>query len=32
MEKGASSWLSALPVKVIGYAPNKQELMDAISI
>ena len=24
MEKGASSWLSALPIKAIGYALNKQ--------
>ena len=30
MEKGASSWLSALPIKTIGYALNKQELTDAI--
>ena len=29
MEKGASSWLSALPIKAIGYAPNKQEFTDA---
>jgi len=25
MEKGASSWLLALPIKAIGYALNKQE-------
>jgi len=30
MEKGVSSWLSALPIKAIGYAVNKQELMDTI--
>jgi len=24
MEKAASSWLSALPIKAIGYALNKQ--------
>ena len=30
MEKGASSWLSALPTKAIGYALNKQEFMDAV--
>jgi len=31
MEKGASSsWLSALPIKAIGYAMNKQEFTDAI--
>ena len=30
MEKGASSWLSALPIKAIGYALNKQEITDAI--
>ena len=30
MEKGASSWLSALPTKAIGYALNKQEFTDAI--
>jgi len=30
MEKGASSWLSALPIKAIGYALNKQEFTDAI--
>jgi len=30
MEKGASSWLSALTVKDTGYALNKQEFMDAV--
>ena len=30
MEKGASFWLSALPIKAIGYALNKQEFTDAI--
>jgi len=30
MEKGASSWLSALPIKAIGYALNKQEFTDLI--
>jgi len=30
MEKGASSWLSALPIKAIRYALNKQEFTDAI--
>jgi len=28
--KRASSWLSALPIKAIGYALNKQEFTDAI--
>ena len=32
IEKGASSWLSALPIKAIGYALNKQEFTDAICI
>jgi len=32
MEKGASSWLSALPIKAICYALNKQEFTDAICI
>jgi len=32
MEKGASSWLSALPLKAVGYALSKQEFMDAICI
>jgi len=31
MEKGTSSWLSALPIKAIGYALNKQEFMDAMN-
>jgi len=30
MEKGASSWLPALPIKTIGYTLNKQEFTDAI--
>ena len=30
MEKGASSWLSVLPIKAIGYALNKQEFTDVI--
>jgi len=30
MQKGASSWLSALLVKAIGYILNKQEFIDAI--
>jgi len=30
MEIGASFWLSALPIKAIGYALNKQEFTDAI--
>jgi len=31
MEKAnkASSWLSALPIKLIRYAPNKQEFTDS---
>ena len=29
-EKGASSWLSTLPIKSLGYAVNKQEFRDAI--
>jgi len=32
MENGASSWLSALPIKAVGYAPNKQEFTDAICV
>jgi len=32
MEKGTSSWLSALSIKAIGYASNKQEFTDAICI
>ena len=31
-EKGASSWLSTLPIKTLGYALNKQEFRDAISL
>ena len=30
MEKGASSWLLALPIKAVGYASNKQKFTDAI--
>jgi len=30
MEKAASSSLSALPIKAIGYALNKQEFTDAV--
>jgi len=30
VEKGASSWLSALPIKAIGYALSKQEFTDAV--
>jgi len=30
IEKGASSWLSALSIKMIGYALNKTEFTDAI--
>jgi len=30
MEKGASSWLSTLPIKAIGYVLNKQEFTDAV--
>ena len=29
-EKGASSWLSALPLQKLGYTLNKQEFRDAI--
>ena len=29
-EKGASSWLSALPLKKLGYSINKQEFRDAV--
>jgi len=29
IEKGASSWLSALPIKAIRYARNKHEFKDA---
>ena len=31
-EKGASAWLSALPIKRIGYSINKQEFRDAICL
>ena len=31
-EKGASSWLSALPIKSLGYVLNKQEFKDAIAL
>ena len=31
-EKGASSWLSALPLKKLGYVLNKQEFPDAICL
>ena len=31
-EKGASAWLSALPIKGLGYALNKQEFRDAICL
>ena len=31
-EKGASAWLSALPLKRLGYTLNKQEFRDAISL
>ena len=31
-EKGASSWLSALPLKKLGYVLNKQEFRDAICL
>ena len=31
-EKGASSWLSALPLKRLGYVLNKQEFRDAICL
>ena len=31
-EKGASSWLSALPIKSLGYSLNKQEFRDAICL
>ena len=31
-EKGASSWLSALPLKRYGYSLNKQEFRDAICL
>ena len=31
-EKGASSWLSALPLKRLGYTLNKQEFRDALCL
>jgi hypothetical protein len=31
-EKGASSWLTALPVKEFGYLMNKQEFNDALAL
>ena len=31
-EKGASSWLSSLPIRRLGYAINKQEFRDAIAL
>ena len=31
-EKGASSWLSALPLKKLGYIINKQEFRDSICL
>ena len=31
-EKGASAWLSALPLKRLGYVINKQEFRDAVSL
>ncbi|KAL5266928.1 hypothetical protein ACHWQZ_G004092 [Mnemiopsis leidyi] len=31
-EKGASSWLSALPLEQYGFALNKQEFVDAIAL
>ncbi len=31
-EKGASSWLTSLPLKECGYLLNKQEFQDAISL
>ena len=31
-EKGASSWLSALPIKRLGYGLNKQDFRDAVSL
>jgi len=32
MEKEASSWLLALPIKAIGYALNNDEFMDPVCI
>ena len=31
-EKAASAWLTALPIKSLGYALNKQEFRDAIAL
>ena len=31
-EKGASAWLSALPLKRLGYTINKQEFRDAVAL
>ena len=31
-EKGASSWLAALPLKKLGYSLNKQEFRDALCL
>ena len=31
-EKGASAWLSALPIQALGYALNKQEFRDAVCL
>ena len=31
-EKGASSWLTSLPLKVYGFLLNKQEFADAIAL
>ena len=31
-EKGASSWLSSLPIKKLGYSLNKREFRDAIHL
>ena len=31
-EKGTHSWLSALPIKSIGYALNKQVFVDAVCL
>ena len=31
-EKGASSWLTVLPLKNLGYSLNKQEFQDAIRL
>ena len=31
-EKGASSWLTALPIKDLGFSLNKQEFQDAVAL